>query len=117
MDEREVWVQHLLDHYVQRDIFRGQISEFIDRNRSTYGGGVYAFDVWRMIGSISMFDHNGKINQAYYRDTKRRLGRSKLTTLRYLHDLLHADEYLDEHKHWHEGSEIFTFLIQEDSHG
>src|SRR4051794_18905701 len=112
MDEHTAQIEHLISHYLHRDLFRIHARDYLQRvNRRT------TFDMWHL--PISHWKQNGDtlddwqpIDYTVNR-TRESLKRAKPVTLRYLHDLLHAEPMLAIHEHAHQDGLIFTYIIHE----
>jgi len=114
MDERTAEIEHLISHYLHRDLFRLHARNYLSRTRR----GSFSHSV---VGSVSFYkDYHSnsveldfELNKDVVHLTRESLKRAKSTTIRYLHERLHAEPMLDEHNHVHNDGVIFTFVIHE----
>lgn len=106
MDDHQILIEHVIQHYIDRDLFRNAASEYLDRING---------DRW-IYGLTTTFLHRSSttINAKVVHDTRESLKRCKPETVHYLHERLHKETYLDIHTHIHSGEAIFTYVIQED---
>jgi hypothetical protein len=115
MNEPTAEIEHLIQHYLHRDLFRLHARLFLARHRSRAS-------VPSVIGSVSFYKDYGstyneqdwELNRYVVDATRESLKRAKPTTVQYLHQLLHDAPMLEEHSHIHSDGVIFTFVIHED---
>jgi hypothetical protein len=118
MDEHTAQIEHLIAHYLHRDLFRIHARDYLHRVARPRPSAFPAFDTYNM--PVSFYKCNGAtapedwqiIDYTVHR-TRESLKRSKSVTLHYLHDLLHAEPMLSAHEHTHADGVIFTYVIHE----
>jgi hypothetical protein len=101
--ERLLLVEHILEHYVSRDLFRYYAAKKLQRVG--------------MNTSTSFLNTQDAVPVAYYRGierTRASLKKVKPVTLDHLHNLLHEDFMLPNFEHIHDGGQIFSYIIQEE---
>jgi hypothetical protein len=98
--ERTDLIDHLIEHYVARDLFR----EVAHRQLQARG-----------LPSSTSILRDGEPDHNAVFTTRKSLGRCKPATLEHLHGLLHNEPVLDEAEHLHTDEDIFRFVIEEDS--
>lgn len=97
--ERIRLVEHLIQHYIDRDEFRVRArSQLIASGRES---------------AVSFLDSQGNLHQPTVKETRRSLLASRHETLDYLHGKLHDYPVLDEDEHVHDDDDIFRFVIEE----
>ena len=114
MDERTAQIEHVIQHYLHRDLFRIYAQDYVSRHRNIRNPYVNSF------GSVSFYKHNGghrtqdweEVGYTVHR-TRESLKRAKDVTIAYIHELLHAEPMLSIHEHVHSDGIIFTYVIHE----
>lgn len=113
MDERTAQIEHVIQHYLHRDLFRIYAREYVHRLRYRRNPYINEF------GPVSHYKCNGDRIEDWVPQgstihlTREALKRSKDVTIAHLHDLLHAEPMLSIHEHVHSDGVIFTYVIQE----
>lgn len=100
--ERADLIEHLLEHYVSRDLFRYHAS-----NKLIARGLPYST-------SFLAYENSGTpiVSDLAIGRNRKALTNSSNDTLDHIHELLHKDFTLDEHVH--SDGDLFTYVIEED---
>ena len=109
MNQRALEIEHVLQHYIHRDLFRVAAHEHLSRNPRQRG-------LWLPISFLKYNQINPdghEIQASVVHGTREALKRAKMATIRHLHDRLHEEPMLSDHEHVHDNGEIFTFVIHE----
>lgn len=109
------YIEHVVEHYLARDRWRAAMIEYLSRSGGRMAQYEHKIPTPSHLRNADMdFRYaNYSVDKNAVHKTRESLKRSKEATVEYLHELLHKVEVLSDDQHFHQGGDIFHFLIHE----